>query len=446
MKKYRASKLTIKTVSKEKEKEFLNKYHYQGFIGSSWCKGLYKEDELICLMSFGTPRYNKAFNWELLRLCTKEDCQVYGGASKLLQNFREENPGPIISYCNETKFTGKVYEALGFSKSHVTKGYHYEKDGLTYHRSTFTKRNCLKRWPQYLNKDIGEWKIMEEQGYERVPEIQATWVLDDPVQYFVYEVTIQGFHYIGQHCYRTEKVKEGYTGSGTILKRMQRRYNETGNLKILVDSITSKSLINDLETHAIALSRQIYGRVDEGGRNINIQNGGYRCYDSYTRTYRQGKKGTPHTEEWKQSMSERMKVIKAETSKETRERMSEAAKETFRNGRIAYFKGKHHTEEAKEKNRQAHLGKTAWNKGKECTYKDKVSSTVLKTISKRTEEEKISISERIKKSQQEKYAQQTIEFNRQGWLIKEQILAIHGNLKDYEIVKRVGNLRAYKHK
>ena len=32
-------------------------------------------------------------------------------------------------------------------------------------------------------------------------------------------------------------------------------------------------------------------------------------------------------------------------------------------GKPSQMKGKHHTEEAKEKNRLAHLGKTAWNKG-----------------------------------------------------------------------------------
>lgn len=36
-----------------------------------------------------------------------------------------------------------------------------------------------------------------------------------------------------------------------------------------------------------------------------------------------------------------------------------------RNGSyVAFNKGRHHTDEAKEKNRLAHLGKVPWNKGK----------------------------------------------------------------------------------
>jgi hypothetical protein len=35
----------------------------------------------------------------------------------------------------------------------------------------------------------------------------------------------------------------------------------------------------------------------------------------------------------------------------------------FVKGQISFFKGKKHTEEANQKNREKHLGKPAWNKG-----------------------------------------------------------------------------------
>ena len=50
--------------------------------------------------------------------------------------------------------------------------------------------------------------------------------------------------------------------------------------------------------------------------------------------------------------------INKEISAETRQKLSEANK-----GQIPWIKGKHHTEEAKLKNRNKHLGNTAWNKG-----------------------------------------------------------------------------------
>ena len=51
-------------------------------------------------------------------------------------------------------------------------------------------------------------------------------------------------------------------------------------------------------------------------------------------------------------------------SQEARRKMSKYHREFYANGGRNNFHGKHHTEEANEKNRLAHLGKTPWNKGK----------------------------------------------------------------------------------
>ncbi|QXO06016.1 hypothetical protein [Campylobacter phage CJLB-10] len=67
-----ARKCILKQVSKSEEKEFLNKNHLQGFTGSSICYGLYFNNELVCLMSFGKPRFTNKYDWELIRLCTKD--------------------------------------------------------------------------------------------------------------------------------------------------------------------------------------------------------------------------------------------------------------------------------------------------------------------------------------------------------------------------------------
>ena len=176
MVKYRASKLTMKDVGVAEEREFLNSNHYQGYIASSWCKGLYDGDTLIELMSFGIPRFNKRYDYELLRLCTLKDCQVYGGASRLLKHFRESKPvyTSILSYCNESKFSGKVYESLGFEKISKCRSYHYEKDGVSYHRSHFQRWKLFQLYPQY-GEEYTEKDIMQKEGYTRINEIQSTY-------------------------------------------------------------------------------------------------------------------------------------------------------------------------------------------------------------------------------------------------------------------------------
>ena len=110
-----ARKCTIKEVLRKEEKEFLNKYHLQGYKKSEICLGLYYDDELLQLMSFSKPRYNKNYQYELLRLCTKYGYSIIGGANKLFKNFiARYNPISIISYCNLDKFNGKVYNDIGF--------------------------------------------------------------------------------------------------------------------------------------------------------------------------------------------------------------------------------------------------------------------------------------------------------------------------------------------
>ena len=113
-----ARNLNIKEVSKEDTAEFLNKYHIQNTCkGQEVRIGLYKDDELIEIMTFGTPRYNKNYEWELLRLCTKAEYKVVGGAERLFKYFIDTfNPNGIISYCDFSKFTGDVYTRLGFKQ------------------------------------------------------------------------------------------------------------------------------------------------------------------------------------------------------------------------------------------------------------------------------------------------------------------------------------------
>ena len=73
---------------------------------------------LVEVMTFGKPRYNKKYEYELLRLCTHKDYTITGGSEKLFKYFIEQyNPSSIISYCDKSKFTGNVYGRLGFKLS-----------------------------------------------------------------------------------------------------------------------------------------------------------------------------------------------------------------------------------------------------------------------------------------------------------------------------------------
>lgn len=124
--KYRlyARNLVLKDVDKREANEFLNLYHIQNSCYGNYINlGLYtKNNTLVQLMTFGDPRYNKNYQWELLRLCTHSDYYVVGGAEKLFKHFKEScDPESIISYCDVSKFKGDVYTRLGFELKEQTK-------------------------------------------------------------------------------------------------------------------------------------------------------------------------------------------------------------------------------------------------------------------------------------------------------------------------------------
>lgn len=112
-----ARECKIRIVNKKEANQFLNNYHLQNTCkGQTIRLGLYYNEELVQIMTFGKPRYNKNFEYELLRLCTKADYVITGGSEKLFKYFTKTyNPKSIISYCDDAKFTGAVYKKLGFS-------------------------------------------------------------------------------------------------------------------------------------------------------------------------------------------------------------------------------------------------------------------------------------------------------------------------------------------
>ncbi|EMR6009134.1 hypothetical protein WJW27_006015, partial [Escherichia coli] len=120
-----ARKCTIGLVQNNVCDEFLNTYHIQGKCGSSIRVGLYLETELVAVMTFGKPRFNKEYEYELLRYCSKDT--VVGGASKLLKYFENTYaPKSLISYADMNWSSGNLYEAIGFQFVEMTKpGYFY---------------------------------------------------------------------------------------------------------------------------------------------------------------------------------------------------------------------------------------------------------------------------------------------------------------------------------
>lgn len=108
----------VKEIRPNEAYDFEDENHLSGRAQSSINIGMYHNDALIGVMTFGKSRFDKSFEYELIRLCFKSNIHVIGGASKLFKHFVSKyNPKLIISYCDISKFTGKVYLDMGFKLS-----------------------------------------------------------------------------------------------------------------------------------------------------------------------------------------------------------------------------------------------------------------------------------------------------------------------------------------
>lgn len=157
-----ARKTELRELEYSNIKEFLNENHVQGESKSSTNYGLFFNNELVQVMTFAKPRFNKNYDYELIRLCTKKFTSVIGGASKLFKYFVTKHKGAsIISYANRRFSKGNIYKALGFELKEVTKpNYFYSKHGEVYSRYQAQKHKLPKLLGDGYDKDLTERENM----------------------------------------------------------------------------------------------------------------------------------------------------------------------------------------------------------------------------------------------------------------------------------------------
>jgi hypothetical protein len=166
-------KCEIKKVTSKDSKKFLNDNHIQGWCVSKLRYGLYFENELVSLMTFGKKRLNlgnKKSNkneWELLRFCNKTNISVIGGASKLFKHFlKNVDFDNIISYSKNDYSDGGLYNKLGFVQDKMTDpNYYWVVNSIRENRFKYRKDKLVSMG---YDKNKTAVQIMQENGYYRV--------------------------------------------------------------------------------------------------------------------------------------------------------------------------------------------------------------------------------------------------------------------------------------
>lgn len=169
-----ARKCVVKEVASNEAANFLNDNHIQGACPSKIKIGLYHNNELYALATFGKPRFNKTAEWELLRFCNKNKNTVVGGLSKLLTYFvKTYSPTSIISYADRrwaSQLTN-VYQKTGFElirESPPNYKYFYKNNIIELlSRNQFQKHLLSSKLAQYNNL-LSEYENMCNNGYDRI--------------------------------------------------------------------------------------------------------------------------------------------------------------------------------------------------------------------------------------------------------------------------------------
>ena len=164
-----ARKCDARKIDSKTANEFLEANHLQGADNSPIRYGLYYNDELVSVMTFGKPRFNKNYDWELVRFASRNGCNVVGGASKLLNYFRREHSGSIVSYADRRYSDGNLYEKLGFTQAGISQpNYCYLKGDERLSRYQCQKHRLAKILGDGFDPNLSEYENMALNGWTKV--------------------------------------------------------------------------------------------------------------------------------------------------------------------------------------------------------------------------------------------------------------------------------------
>lgn len=166
-----ARKTKLKEISPKEARIFHDKYHLSGFSGARVHLGLYHDENLVQVASFGKSRFNKNFEWECIRMTVHPELKVIGGASKLFSNFLKNNTGGLITYADLRFGNGKVYEYCGLKykgKTEPNYWYFHKKDMTKLYSRVAFQKHKLEDKLEKFDPNKTEYENMLINGWDRI--------------------------------------------------------------------------------------------------------------------------------------------------------------------------------------------------------------------------------------------------------------------------------------
>jgi len=166
-----ARKCSVKEVPTQEARDFINENHLQGYNNASVKIGLYYSGQLYSIMTFGKSRFNKKYDYELIRFCTKKGYTVQGGGSKLLSYFeRTFAPKSLISYANRRWSQGNFYVKAGFDFIENTPPnyFYFKENSLELKSRNQFQKHKLKGILKDFYPELTETQNMFNNNYRKI--------------------------------------------------------------------------------------------------------------------------------------------------------------------------------------------------------------------------------------------------------------------------------------
>ena len=155
-------------LNKQPSIEFLDKYHLKNACRNQllfW--GIVKDNEIIQIMTFGKPRYNKQYSVELMRSCTKPGIQIPGGYMNLFYGVESlQYLQNIIGYQQIGRFKDMNFETLQFEYLKTTPPQEvWSKENKHITASLLRARGYDQLFGTHYGKGVSNEMLMLQNGW-----------------------------------------------------------------------------------------------------------------------------------------------------------------------------------------------------------------------------------------------------------------------------------------
>lgn len=166
-----ARKTTLKEIASREASAFHQRHHLHDAVGGSNHYGLFYNDELLMVASFGKNRFSKKHQYECTRITSHSNYTVVGGVSKLIKFFiKTQQPDSIVTFSDLRFGEGNVYLKCGFQRvvDSAPNYWYTEKYSPLLHSRVKFQKHKLQNLLEYYDPSKTEYENMLDNGWDRI--------------------------------------------------------------------------------------------------------------------------------------------------------------------------------------------------------------------------------------------------------------------------------------